>query len=293
MAISINSRKQIRGNYYVNKTEENNNKIRANKFLNKINITNPFNNFAYKRYLINTNIFKASYGIVTALFIFSLICFALYRSYNYATNSNYFQINLIEFSNNKILSNEELLTITNLELGSNILNHNINEIKFKLLENNWIENVTINRDLPDKFYIDVQEKKPFFIGIHDENIYYLDKNLNIIDNVNKEKFISLPTFHVNSYNEDAINKIGLFIDTLNNANMPFAIDEISWFSINSLYGYEFYIENINLQINVTINNFEQAIQNLTLALHDLKKRNEINKVNNIIALSDQVIVEKN
>ncbi len=292
MALVLNSKKNIRKNVYIN--HELPKKKKAIKlfvfkqklinFLAKINVNLKFNSI---------NITKIVLSVVLALSIFSLLTYLVYRTYTYATNSEYFNIRHIEFTNNKHLSDEELLKISGLEFDKNILTYNIDEIKFKLLRNPWVDKVTITRDLPNKFFIDIVEKKPVFWAVRDNELYYIDKNFNFIAPITEEKFISLPTLHIKIEDEYAMSNLANFIDELNNAGLPFTINDVSWLSINPMMNYEFYIENFNINFSVGIEDFKNGVQNLALVMSDLEKRNEVGLVKSIKVAFNQVTIEKN
>ncbi len=293
MAIILNSSKNVRRNVYRHKNNVIENKSNLFDKINKLSISNIFKNINFNIKFNNTIFIKSCISIILALFIFITFGYGIKKIYELTTNLEYFKISSIELKNNKILSNEEIISITNLEEGSNIFDYDINDIRIKLLKNAWIDDVIVSRNLPNKFSIIVQEKEPIFWVVQNEKLYYLDKNLNYIAPVTKEKYFTLPTFQMKEIDQVAINNINLFIDELNNANLPFDINDLTWFSINPLTGYEFYLEELNLNISVSIHNFEQGIQNLTLVLDDLKKRKEINKIKNIIVAFNQVTIEKN
>ena len=239
------------------------------------------------------NISKILFSIVLALCKFGSIAWASFAIYGYATRSEYFAIRKIEYNGNKFLTEKELADITGLELGTNILNYEMTQIEADLLKNPWIDSVRIRRNLPSKLFIEVKEKEAVFWATKDDVLYYLDKNINFIAPVTKEKFISLPTIDIKYASEETIRSLPFFIDTLASMGLPFSNSEISWFSINHIKGYELYLEDYNLNISVAIEDLEKNIQNLTLAVRDLKKRNEIKKIKEIRSAHNQVTVVKN
>ena len=239
------------------------------------------------------NISKILFSIVLALCIFGSIAWASFAIYGYATKSEYFAIKKIEYHGNKFLTEKELADITGLELDTNILNYEMSQIEADLLKNPWIDSVRIRRNLPSQLFIEVKEKEAVFWATKDDVLYYLDKNINFIAPVTKEKFISLPTIDIKYASEETIRSLPFFIDTLASMGLPFSNSEISWFSINHIKGYELYLEDYNLNISVAIEDLEKNIQNLTLAVRDLKKRNEIKKIKEIRSAHNQVTVVKN
>ena len=67
---------------------------------------------------------------------------------------------------------------------------------------------------------------------------------------------------------------------------------MSWININSLYGFELFIEANNLTLQIDKQNYEQNIKNLISVIEDLKKRKEISKVRKIRAAFNKVMIIK-
>lgn len=236
---------------------------------------------------------KTFFGIFCAIIIFSCIVWGSIGIYNYALQSDYFNITEIEYKGNKILTKKDLRTITNLEIGKNILRYEINQIELSLLQNPWIDHVIIKRTLPSKISIDIVEKEPIFWATKDEKLYYLDKHLNFITEVSKETFLLLPTINIKYGTEEAINYLPDVIDAIQNIELPFSLNDILWLSINHAKGYEMYIEKQNLNLSIAIHNWKENIQNLADVIADLENRNEISKIKEIRAAHNQVTVIKN
>ena len=236
---------------------------------------------------------KSALGILLALFIFGAIAWGCIAAYNYATESEYFEIKEIKYSGNKFLTNTELAFLTKLELNKNILTYKIKQIEAQLLESPWIDNVKIKRSLPNKISIDIKEKEPIFWATRDDTLYYLDKHTNFIAPVTEDKFVALPTIDIKYADEEAIKSLPDFIDKFKDTDFPFSINEILWLSMNHEKGYEMYLEKYNLNISIAIENWEKNITNLAAVMRDLKKRNEINRIKEIRATPSQVTILKN
>jgi len=292
MAIRNNSNKNVRKNTYKDNEPIKSKSSRIKNLFTRKNKTIKTQSKSINKSEIQ-NIFKLVFSFILALSIFGSIVWGSIAIYQYTMQSEYFLLKKITFSGNKFMTDKELMTLTKLELDNNILAYKINQIEVQLLQSPWIENVRIKRSLPDKMFIEIEEKEPIFWATKDNVLYYLDKNANFIAPVSKEKFISLPTIDVKHADNEAIKSLPNFIDMLKIAELPFSINEISWFSINPGKGYELHLDTYNLNISVAVENWERNIQNLVSVMRDLKKRNEISRIKEIRAAHNQVTIVKN
>lgn len=289
MDLRKNSFKKIKKNVY-------NSDKNKTTFLNKLkqdkeeNNTKPhfFDKISYIS-LKNNNILISI--LISILFI-SIMIFAGYALFNYVTKSSYFNITEIKIIGNNYLTEEEVIDITGLKTDTNILNYRINTIENNLLKCDWIQKVKIRRSLPSTYEIEIQERKPIFLVINKNELYYLDSKGQYIAKVENGRFISLPVLYINNATANEINLLPEFINDLEISKFPYALKDISWVNINELYGFELFIEENNLILQIDFKNFGENIKNLVKVLEDLKKRNEIKKVRKIRAAFNKVMIIK-
>ncbi len=287
MDLRKNSFKKIKKNVY-------NSDKNKTTFLNKLkqdkeeNNTKPhfFDKISYIS-LKNNNILISI--LISILFI-SIMIFAGYALFNYVTKSSYFNITEIKIIGNNYLTEEEVIDITGLKTDTNILNYRINTIENNLLKCDWIQKVKIRRSLPSTYEIEIQERKPIFLVINKNELYYLDSKGQYIAKVENGRFISLPVLYINNATANEINLLPEFINDLEISKFPYALKDISWVNINELYGFELFIEENNLILQIDFKNFGENIKNLVKVLEDLKKRNEIKKVRKIRAAFNKVMI---
>lgn len=80
----------------------------------------------------------------------------------FATCSPIFNIQNIEVINNKQLSPETIISLSELSIGQNIFKFWENDVENKIKANAYIENVELKRVFPNKLQIDIQEREPKF-----------------------------------------------------------------------------------------------------------------------------------
>lgn len=287
--------------YSFNKNNKNTYKVNTKNTSHKILNKNKRNteDTAQKTSLfdkINTISFQKYIKIILPLFssciIIAGIILGSMQIYKYVTKSDNFLLTEIYINGNQYLTNEEIISLADLQKNKNIFKYKIEEIEAKLLASNWIQDVKITRTLPSKFKIEVTEHKPIFVILHDSQLYYLNNKAQFIDKVDKNKFISLPILYINNATNNEIKILPDFINELETTKFPYALNEISWININPLYGFELFVEANNLTLQIDKENYEQNIKNLISVLDDLKKRKEISKVRKIRAAFNKVMIIK-
>lgn len=80
----------------------------------------------------------------------------------FATCSPIFNIQNIEVINNKQLSPETIISLSELSIGQNIFKFWENDVENKIKSNAYIENVELKRVFPNKLQIDIQEREAKF-----------------------------------------------------------------------------------------------------------------------------------
>ena len=290
MDLRKNSFKKTKKNVYNSDKNKTNflNKIKQNKEEDK-NKYNFFDKLSVIISLKNNNILIS---IFVSLLIMCVIIFSCYALYNYVTKSSYFNITEIKITGNNYLTEDEVIERTKLKLNTNILNYRINTIENNLLKCDWIQKVKIRRSLPSTYEIEIQERKPVFLIINKNKLFYLDNKGQYIAKVENGRFISLPVLYINNATANEINLLPEFINDLEISKFPYALKDISWVNINELYGFELFIEDTNLILQIDFKNFGENIKNLVKVLEDLKKRNEIKKVRKIRAAFNKVMIIK-
>ncbi len=78
----------------------------------------------------------------------------------FALISPIFNIETIEVLNNNIVSSEEVISLSELKTGENIFKFSKNNVKDKIKENSYIENLKIHRKIPNTIQITIEEREP-------------------------------------------------------------------------------------------------------------------------------------
>ncbi len=231
-------------------------------------------------------------GLLAVLMLFIGLGLGLIKLYHYCTTSEYFSIENINISGNQLLSEEDILTLSGIQKGENILIINIPDMEYRLLQNPWIEQVFIQRKLPNQFFINIHERIAKFLVLKQGSIYYLDDHGKLIAPVSKHNFQSLPMLNIGSGGEDALESLSYFMDKISYMQLPFDISQISWLKLSAAKGFELYWENKQLSLSIGIEDWNENLQRLAMVIADTETRKEIANIREIRAADGQVWLQK-
>lgn len=97
-----------------------------------------------------------------------------------------FNITKIYIEGNTILSNEKIISLSGVNLGENIFRISKTSIKSKLTSNAYVENVRINRELPNILKIEITERTVKYMIEYADGYVYINSQGYMID-ISKEK----------------------------------------------------------------------------------------------------------
>ena len=162
----------------------------------------------------NTNVSKVtiilSLSIMGIIFIYTII------------NSNYFYSKNINISGNKNISNEEIIDFLNIKKDKNIFMYSISSMEEKLLNNNYIKDVKIERKIPDTINIKLQERDIFAILSNGKVNYLVDEEGEIIEKIDEIKKDSYNILVIQA-DYDIIEDKLVYENLENDKNIPYLI----------------------------------------------------------------------
>lgn len=124
--------------------------------------------------------------VVSRFFIivfFLLLIFGFhYGFYLILLNTDSFGLKDIKIEGNRFLSNEEVINISGLSKGINIINLDLKEIANKIKRNIFIKEVEVKRIFPDKIEIIIKEKDVVANLNYNGSYFVIDRNGQILTN---------------------------------------------------------------------------------------------------------------
>jgi len=93
---------------------------------------------------------------VTIIPALSLLCIF---GYDFLTQCDYFRAKTLEVEGNSVLSEEEIIKESGINIGDNILSINISMVRKKIMANPWVAEAEIGRKIPSGIVIIIEEHK--------------------------------------------------------------------------------------------------------------------------------------
>lgn len=97
------------------------------------------------------------------LFILLAVSMAFIFTYDYFTQTRNFQTRRIVVTGCDRLSEEEILEVSGLTPGVNLLSINLTTTRKRILNHPWVAEATVSREIPSELHIRIQEEDPLAI----------------------------------------------------------------------------------------------------------------------------------
>ena len=199
----------------VNKKEKSKNK-KINSKKNKI-ASNSSQNNKTKGKKNKNKIRKPKFIIIFILIIFFIIL---------VCSSNLFNITTINVSGNEKLSDNKIISVSGLEMHTNIFKFNKSKILNNIKQNSYIESVTVKRKFPNKIDINVKERVVTYMLQFADSYVYINNQGYMLEISNEKLEVPiLVGFITDLSNIKAGNRLD--IEDLEKMNMVIKIYEIS------------------------------------------------------------------
>jgi len=223
-----------------------------------------------------------------SLFIISISIFGIIK---YLDKINLYEVNNIEVKGNKFIDKNEIKAIVQKSIKNPTYNLDINKIQKTLNNHSYINKSKVYSILPSKIVVAVKEIMPIAIYENNNDIFFLDKNLNKIQaNHNSINYYSVPVI-TNKSNQTNYKDVGNILTILKNKNQKFysSINELiiqdDVILIKIQNGTKVYIKK-NKEINNTVK--------LLSFLKTIKNNKEITDYKYVnLTIPKQIIVKEN
>ncbi len=83
-------------------------------------------------------------------------------------------VNKIIVEGNRLISDEKIIKLANVKIGERITDLNLSEVRARIERHKFVKYADVYTNLPDFLIIEVVEREPIAMVIHDEKIYYVD-----------------------------------------------------------------------------------------------------------------------
>lgn len=256
------NRKPQKVNNQKSKTKKNN-KISKKK---KENEQKKSNNRKEKKLTPKQQKRKRILKIVQAIVKWIILIALLIGSIIFVMMTPIFDIANINITGNEKITNEEIINLTEINIGENIYKINLKNIKKKVKINAYIENVEIKRKLPNTINIAVKERKPKYMLQYGNEMAYISSQgyiLEISQEVLKLPIIlgyKTPSEQIepgNRLNEEDLNKLEKVIRIMDSANANGIADLITKINIENKENFVIILED--RKITVYLGDMEKEV----------------------------------
>lgn len=171
--------------------------------------------------------------IVLVMIILLLITF-------FATYFLKLPVKNIYVTGNNILSDKEIIKICELDDYPPYINTYFNNIKEKLLKNDYIKNVNIKRKMPNKIYIEIEEYKP--LAIYNDKLILSSKKK--VDNIYNIDYVPYIVNNIDNIYDNSISQLSKITDDvlLKTSHIEYVPNEVDserfvFYMVDSNYVY--------------------------------------------------------
>jgi cell division protein FtsQ len=220
---------------------------------------------------ISGDFFAAAGLLFVTVALSSLFVYA----YNFLISRPYFQIKEISVRGLRELTEKDVLASAGIKPAQNLLAINTDAVIRRISANQWVENVYVGRELPDKLVLEVKERTPLALVKQDSDLCLMDAEGFVFKKLGKSDEVDLPV--ITGVDEKGEIKSPLLLSTLNllktvsKSGQYAYLGTISEVHVDNVYGLSL-ISNTGLYLKLGMTDFEKKLKQLKLVLADLENR---------------------
>lgn len=216
--------------------------------------------------------FFAAMGLLLAIVVLSSL---MIYFYSVLISVPYFEIKEISVRGLKELTEKDVLASAEIKPAQNLLAINTDAVIRRVTANQWVKNVYIGRELPNRLVLEVQERSPLALVKQGSDFYLMDGEGFVFKKLGKSDQVDLPV--LTGFNVQDKTKTPLFLSMLNllktvSSSSHYAyLGTISEIHIDDVFGLSL-ISGTGLYLKLGVGGFESKLKKLTLVLADLEQR---------------------
>lgn len=230
-------------------------------------------------------------GLLSIVALLGGISLGLVYGYRALTTSAHFAVSQVEIIGNSQLSTPEILNLSGVAVGMNILEVSLGEISRKLQNSPWIENATVRRVLPDGVHIEIVEREPFFWILRDGELYYADRNGAPIAALELGRFVSLPVLVLEEALEPNWRVLGEWMRAVERLEFPFVFPDISWIKVEDANTLRIFLEDHGMVVHFDLSDWRTHRGIINQVWDDLGSRGELNTIERLTVMSGKAWVQ--
>jgi len=120
------------------------------------------------------------YDLIKILLYYIIIGFLGWIFFSFLFTSSWFEITKININGNHFLDKDTIISQGGIKFSTNLFHFNIQEAGKKLLQNPWIEEVSIKKIFPNQLDINIKERRPAALLFADDSYYLVTEEGKIL-----------------------------------------------------------------------------------------------------------------
>ncbi len=237
---------------------------------------------------------KSMAAVIAGAAVFAGSMFLIYKGsiaiYDWMHTSDTFVTRHIDITGNVRLSRDALLHLAGIQEGDNIFAVSVTEMERRLRDTPWVEDVSVQRLLPDRFVLRIHERMPsFWVRIQDK-LYYANEKGDPIAPVESDNFMSLPVLRVEPGCEDALPYLARIWRDLRSGTLPVEPGAVATVDVTPSNGIDVFFEDREMRLSISPDDWEGNLSRIGMTFGDLARRRELSRVREIRASGGRVWV---
>jgi cell division protein FtsQ len=193
--------------------------------------------------------------------------------------SDYFKVEQIRVEDNRRISREEILALSDIHPGTNIFELDLGRIGTRIEENPWIASAKVRRMFPNQLVIRVAERTPRALVCLDY-LYYLDASGQIFKRLERGDRLDFPVISgidrqaLLARNEATMRHLDTILGVLESLDRRkvFGVGDVSELSIDDTGSITLYTCNGGVPIRMGQNDFDSKLNRFEKIFPQIKTR---------------------
>ncbi|MEZ4600173.1 MAG: cell division protein FtsQ/DivIB [Syntrophotaleaceae bacterium] len=193
--------------------------------------------------------------------------------------SDFFAVARVRVENQQRLSQEEILALSDIQVGANIFDLDLDMIGRKIEENPWVATACVERIFPDEVMIRVSERRPAAI-VSLGYLYYVDETGEIFKVLDAKDSLDYPLIsgmdrqRLLEKPEESRNELRAAVELLAQLDRRniFQLDEVSELSLDAREGMTLYTYHGGVPVRLGTSGFGDKLDRLEAVYRELQPR---------------------
>jgi len=225
-----------------------------------------------RRFTSGIGEFVGAIGLLSSIVV---LCLLFIYGYSYLLSTPYFEVREASVRGVKELTEKDILTLAAIPPQQNLLAVNTDVLVKRISANQWVKNIYVGRELPNRLVLEVRERIPIAMVKQASDFYLMDSEGLVFKKLGKGDEVDLPI--LTGINNAEKENPKLLLSTLNLLKMISTsgrynyLGAISEVNIDDVFGLSL-LTDAGLYLKLGMDDYENKLKQLNVVLADLEKR---------------------